>query len=162
MKPEPSQKSTLPMVPTGHGILDIMPCLVLGQEMSIIIRGLQYSTLMFGSLEEGGDPASSSGIKPSTNVWTGATTVDVVRGHSGIAAVVAGTLVVVVLAVVVVVVAGVCRVVVRVVMVVVSMYTITEEEVSGKEGRRNTGEAADSWENAKCGFLFFQSHSTDV
>lgn len=120
------------MVPGGHGIFDTMPCLVLGQEMSIITRGLQYSTLMFGSLEEGGDLSSSSGTKPSTWVWTGAMTVDVVRGHCAIAAVVAGILVVVVLAVVVVSAGVVGRVVVLVVMVVVSMYTITEEDVSGQ------------------------------
>lgn len=42
------------MVPGGQGILATIPCLVLGQDMSIITRGLQYSTLMLGSLEEGG------------------------------------------------------------------------------------------------------------
>lgn len=125
------------MVPGGHGILDTIPCLVLGQEMSIITRGLQYSTLMLGSLEEGGALSSSSGTKPSTGVWTGATTVDVVRGHWAIAVVVAGVLVVVVLAVVVVMVTVVGRVVVLVVIVVVSMYTITEEEVSGRGERNN-------------------------
>lgn len=99
--------------------------------MSIITRGLQYSTLMLGSLEEGGALSLSSGTKPSTSVWAGATTVDVVRGHWANAVVVAGTLVVVVLVVVVVMVTVVGRVVVLVVVVVVSMYTITEEDVSG-------------------------------
>lgn len=109
------------MVPGGQGILATTPCLVLGQEMSIIIRGLQYSTLMLGSWEEGGAPSSSSGIKPSTSVWTGVATVCAVRGHWATAGVVAGILVVVVLAVVVVIVTVVGRVVVLVVEVVVSM-----------------------------------------
>lgn len=115
-----------------------MPCLVLGQEMSITTRGLQYSTLMLGSLEEGGDLSSSSGIKPSTSVWTGAT-VDVVLGHWATAVVVAGIFVVVILAVVDVMVTVVGRVVVLVTAVVVSMYTITEEEDSG-EGESMGGE----------------------
>lgn len=127
------------MVPGGQGILATTPCLVLGQEMSIITMGLQYSTLMLGSLEEGGalSSLSWSGSKPSTSVWAGTTIVDVVRGHWAIAVVVDGILAVVVLAVVVVKEAVVCRVVVLVVMVVVSMYTITEEDVSGKGERRN-------------------------
>lgn len=129
--------TTLPVVPGGHGILDIKPCLVLGQEMSIITRGLQYSTLMLGSLEEAGALSSSSGTKPSTGVWAGATTVVVVRGHWAITVVVAGILVVVVLAVVVVMVIVVGRVVVLVVMVVVSMYTMTEEDVSATGERWN-------------------------
>lgn len=120
------------MVPGGQGILDTMPCLVLGQEMSIITRGLQYSTLMLGSLEEGAALSSSSGTKPFTSVWTWDATVDVVRGHWAIAVVVPGILVVVVLADVVVRVTVVGRVVVLVAVVVVSMYTITEEDVSGK------------------------------
>ena len=125
--------------------MDTMPCLVLGQEMSIMTRGLQYSTLMLGSLEEGGAlSSSSSGTKPSSSVWTGAATVDVVRGHWAIAVVVAGILVVVVLAVVVVMVTVVGRVVVLVVMVVVSMYTITEEDVSGKREKKKQSELTDS------------------
>lgn len=136
------------MVPGGHGILATRPCLVLGQDMSIISRGLQYSTLMLGSLEEGGalsSWSSSSGTKPSTSVWTGDTTVDVVRGHGAKAVVVAGLLVVVVLVVVVVAVTVVGRVVVRVVVVVVSMYTITEEDVSNKrESGKKQSELTDT------------------
>lgn len=110
-----------------------MPCLVFGQEMSIIIRGLQYSTLTVGSLEEGGNLSSSSGTKPSTSVWTGGATVDVVLGHWATAVVVVVILVVVILAVVDVMVTVVGRVVVLVTAVEVSMYTITEEEDSGEE-----------------------------
>lgn len=124
---------TLPMVPGGQGILATIPCLVLGQDMSIITMGLQYSTLTLGSLEDDGTLlSSSSGTKPSTSVWTRATTVDVVRSHGAKAVVVAGLLVVVVLAVEVVMVTVVGRVVARVVVVVVSMYTITEEDVSSE------------------------------
>lgn len=72
---------TLPMVPGGQAILATAPCLVFDQEMSIITRGLQYSTLMLGSLEEGGDLSSSSGTKLWTMVWAGATKVDVGLGH---------------------------------------------------------------------------------
>lgn len=132
------KKGTLPIDPAGQDILATTPCLVFGQEMSIITRGLQYSTLTLGSLEEGGALSSSSGVKPSTSVWTGAGAVDVVRGHWAAAAVVAGALVVVVLAVVVVMVTVVGRVVVlMVVVVVVSMYTITEEDVSDGEEKKN-------------------------
>lgn len=69
------------MVPDGHGILDIVPCLVLGQETSIITKGVQYSTLMVGSLEDDGTWSSSSGTKPSMKVCTGAAAVVVVRGQ---------------------------------------------------------------------------------
>lgn len=75
------QTSTLPIVPGGHDTLDTRPCLVLGQDTSIITRGLQYSTLIVGSLEDGGALLSSSGAKPSTSVWMGAAAVDVVRGQ---------------------------------------------------------------------------------
>lgn len=161
---------TVPMVPGGHGILDTMPCLVLGQEMSIITRGLQYSTLMLGSLEEGGALLSSSGTNPSTRVWTGAITVDVVRGHWAIAGVVAGILVVVVLAVVVVIVRVVGRVVVLVVIVVVSMYTMTEEDVSVKNREKTRGKVVYSqtksrvWKKkiARQCLSFFQSHFINV
>lgn len=122
------------MVPGGHRILDTIPCLVLGQEMSIITRGLQYSTPMLGSLEDGGLRSSSSGTAPSDGVWAGAAIVDVVRGHGATAVVVAGIFVVVVLDVVVVMVTVVGRVVVLVVMVVVSGYIMTEDEVSGGRG----------------------------
>ena len=71
----------LPIVPGGQGILETMPCLVLGHDTSIIMRGLQCSTVMGGSLEEGGALVSSPGTKFSTSVWTGATTVDVVLGQ---------------------------------------------------------------------------------
>lgn len=128
------------MVPGGQGIVATMPCLVLGQEMSIITKGLQFSTRILGNCEEGGALFSSSGRKPSIDVWTGATTVDVVRGHRAIAFVVAGILVVVVLADVVVMVPVVGRVVLLVVMVVGSMYTITEDDVSGKSERSNKEE----------------------
>ena len=128
------------MVPGGQGILATKPCLVLGQEMSIITRGLQYSTLMVGSLEEGGALSSPPGTKPSTRVWTGEGTVDVVRGRWATAAVVAGILIVVVLVVVVVMVTVVGRAVVLVVVVVVSMYTITEEEVSSRKKRGKQSE----------------------
>ena len=121
------------MVPGGQSILATTPCLVLGQEMSIITSGLQYSTRMLGSLEEGGALSSSSGAKPSNAVRAGATTFEVVRGHWAPAAVVAGILVVVVLATVDVMVTVVGRVVLLAVVVVVSMKTITEEDVSGRE-----------------------------
>lgn len=122
------------MVPGGQGIFAIIPCLVRGQDMSIITSGLQYSTLMLGSLEEGGAfSSSSSGAKPSTSVWTRATTVDVVRCHGATVVVVAGMLVVVVLDVVVVMETVVGLVVVRDAVVVVSMYTMTEEDTSVKE-----------------------------
>lgn len=61
---------------------------------------------------------------------------DVVRVHGAKAVVVVGLLVVVVLAVVAVTETVVGRVVVRVVVVVVSMYTITEEDVSNERERR--------------------------
>lgn len=112
------------MVPVGQDILATTPCLVLGQEMSIITRGLQYSTLTLGSLDEGGARSLSSGVRPSAGVWAGAAVVDVVCGHwAAGAVVVAGALVVVALAVVVVIMATVVGrvVVLRVVVVVVSM-----------------------------------------
>lgn len=109
------------MVPGGHGILATTPCLVLGQEMSIITRGLQYSSRMLGSFEEGGGLSSSSGIDPFIGVWTGADTVVVVLGHCTAAVVVAGILVVVVLAVEDNLATVVGRVVVLVVVVVVSI-----------------------------------------
>lgn len=99
-----------------------VPCLVLGQETSIITRGLQYSTLMLGSLEEGGPLlCSSSGSRPPTSVCTRGDAVEVVRGHrTSVAGVVEeGFLAVVVLDVVLVEV--VIRGVELVIMVVVSM-----------------------------------------
>lgn len=130
----PLKVGALPMDPDGQGILATTPCLVRGQDMSIITRGLQNSTLTLGSLDEGGalssTSSSSSGTSPSTRVWTRATTVDVVRGHGATAVVVAGLPVVVALAVVVVIVTVGGRVVARVVVVVVSMYITTEEDVS--------------------------------
>lgn len=113
-------KFTLPMVPGGQAILATTPCLVLGQEMSMVTRGLQYSTRMSGSLGEGGGLLSSSGTKPLCSVWTGAETVVVVLGHWLRAVVVAGPLVVLVLAVVDSLATVVGRVVVLVVVVVVS------------------------------------------
>lgn len=123
------------MVPDGQGILATVPCLVLGQLMSIVTSGLQYSTLMLGSFEDGGAPSSSSGSEASMSVWTGAAIVDVVRGHWATAVVVKGILVVVIRIVVDVGLTVEVRVVVLVVEVVVSMYTMTEEEVSDKENR---------------------------
>lgn len=115
------------MVPEGQGILATVPCLVLGQVMSTVTRGLQYSTLMFGSFEDGGAPSLYSGSKASMSVWTGATIEDVVCGHWTTAVVVDGILVVVVrvnvdVRVTVELWAGVLAV-----EVVVSMYIITEE-----------------------------------
>lgn len=135
------------MLPGGQGILATMPCLVLGQEMSIITSGLQYSTLMLGSLDEGGARLSSSGSKPFTGVRAGAAIVGVVRGRGATAVVVAGILVEVVLVVVVVMVTVECRVVVLIVVVVVSMYTMTEEDVSSEkelEERRAESKPTDS------------------
>lgn len=109
------------MVPDGQGILAKVPCLVLGQFMSIITSGLQYSTLMLGSFEDGDIPSSSSGSKASMSVRTGATIVDVVRDHWATAVVVEGILVVVIRIVVDVGLTVEVRVVVLVVDVVVSM-----------------------------------------
>lgn len=69
------------MVPDGHGILDTVPCLVLGQDTSIITRGVQDSTLMVGSLEEDKTWSSSSGTRFSARVGRGAAAVVVVRGQ---------------------------------------------------------------------------------
>lgn len=114
------------MVPDGQGILATVPCLVLGQAMSTVARGLQYSTLVFGSFEDGGAPSLYSGSKASMSVWTGDASVDVVRGHWTTAVVVKGILVVVVRVNVDVRVTVEVWAVVLVVEVVVSMYIITE------------------------------------
>lgn len=105
------------MVPGGQGILATTPCPVLGQEMSNMTSGLQYSTLTLGSLEEGGNRSSSPVPRRPTGVWA--------RGGPGapveeVAVVVVTNLLVPVLtAVKVTVVVG--RVVVLVAVVVVSM-----------------------------------------
>lgn len=109
------------MVPDGQGILTTVPCLVFGQAMSIITKGLQYSTLMFGSLEEGRAPSSSSGSKAFTSVCIGDGVVVVMCGHTATAVIVAGILVVVVLVVVVVRVTVTGRVVVLIVEVMLSI-----------------------------------------
>lgn len=108
------------MVPGGHGILETVPSLVLGQETSIISRGLQESTLAVGALGEGDPAPSSSGSQPSA-VWTGAAAVVVVFGQWTAGRVLAGVFVVVLLLVVVVMATVAGRPVVRLVTVVVSM-----------------------------------------
>lgn len=69
------------MVPDGHGILDMVPCLVLGQDTSIITRGVQDSTLVVGSLEEDRTWSSLPGTRFSTRVCSEAAAVLVVRGQ---------------------------------------------------------------------------------
>lgn len=69
------------MVPDGHGILDTVPCLVLGQETSIITRGVQDSILVGGSLDEVRTWSSLSGTRFSTTVGRGVAAVVVVRGQ---------------------------------------------------------------------------------
>lgn len=69
------------MVPDGHGILDKVPCLVLGQDTSIITKGVQDSSLVVGSRDEYKTWSSSSGTRFSTRVVRGAAAVVVVRGQ---------------------------------------------------------------------------------